>query len=302
MQSADGLRSFARGSLQSALSRGPGYEPQPPGVFFETETVRGYFIDFRAKTQAASEAEPWSLEPAGLAQLGLGWWERHLAGEPEALGTFLGTCELLERRGVGRGRELLWEYDVPVPKYGLVPPWCSGLAQAQAASTFVRAHLASGEDRFAELAVRAIAPILPGSPSGLLVRTSHGPVPEEAPSGQPSLILNGWIYALWGLWDVAVGLGSEGCRSLFEESTMCLREMIARYDIGWWSRYSLYPHRLPDLAKPFYHRLHIDQLDVMARLVAAGDLGETARRWAAYETAPRRVAAIAQKALFVALR
>lgn len=302
MRSADGLRSLARGSLQSALSTGPGYEPQPPGVFFETETVRGYFIDFRAKTQAASAAEPDSLEPAGLAQLALGWWERHLSGESEALGRFLGTCELLERRGVGRGRELLWEYGAPVPKYGLVPPWCSGLAQAQAASTFVRAHLASGEDRFAELAVRAIAPILPSSSSGLLVRTSDGPVPEEAPTGTPSLILNGWIYALWGLWDVAVGLGSEDCRSLFEESAMCLRAMIARYDVGWWSRYSLYPHRLPDLAKPFYHRLHVDQLEVMARLVGAGDLDDAARRWAAYETAPKRVAVIAQKALFVTLR
>jgi hypothetical protein len=264
--------------------------------------VRGYFIDFRAKTQATSGAEPWNLEPAGLAQLGLGWWERHLAGEPEALGTFLATCELLEQRGVRRRRELLWEYSVPVPKYGLLPPWCSCLAQAQAASTFVRAHLASGDDRFAELALRAIAPILPGSTSGLLARTSDGPVPEEAPSGRPSLILNGWIYALWGLWDVAVGLGSEDCRSLFEESTLCLRATIARYDVGWWSRYSLYPHRLPDLAKPFYHRLHIDQLEVMARLVGAGDLRETARRWAAYETAPKRAAAIAQKALFVALR
>ena len=264
--------------------------------------MHGYFIDFRAKTQAAGAAEPSRLVPAGLAQLALGWWERHLAGEPDALRAFLGTCALLEQRGVGNGRELLWEYDVPVPKYGLVPPWCSALAQAQAASAFARAHLASGDDRFADLAVRAIAPILPGSPSGLLALTPSGPVPEESPSSPPSLILNGWIYALWGLWDVAVGLGKEECRRLFEESVACLRRMIGRYDVGWWSRYSLYPHRLPDLAKPFYHRLHVHQLEVTARLVGASDLGEAARRWAAYDTAPRRVAVIAQKAVFVGLR
>lgn len=264
--------------------------------------MRGYFIDFRAKTQAAGAAEPSRLVPAGLAQLALGWWERHLAGEPAALGAFLGTCTRLERRGVARGRELLWEYEVPVPKYSLVPPWCSALAQAQAASVFVRAHFASGDDRFAELAKRAIAPILPGSASGLLVATPDGRVPEESPSTPPSLILNGWIYALWGLWDVAVGLGDEDCRRLFEESAACLRRTIDRYDVGWWSRYSLYPHRLPDLAKPFYHRLHVDQLDVLNRLVGASELATTARRWAAYDTPSRRLAAIAQKALFVAVR
>jgi hypothetical protein len=78
--------------------------------------------------------------------------------------------------------------------------------------------------------------------------------------------------------------------------------MIGSYDVGWWSRYSLYPHRLPDLAKPFYHRLHVHQLEVTARLVGEAELAETARRWAAYDTAPKRVGAIAQKALFVAVR
>jgi hypothetical protein len=203
---------------------------------------------------------------------------------------------------VRRGNELLWEYEVPVPKYGLVPPWCSALAQGQAASVFVRAHLASGDEHLAELAARAIASILPESPSGLLTLIPDGPVPEESPSNPPSLILNGWIYALWGLWDVAVGLGDEKCRSVFEESMACLRRTIERYDVGWWSRYSLYPHRLPDLAKPFYHRLHVHQLEVTARLIGADDLRETARRWAAYDTAPRRIAAIGQKALFVVLR
>jgi heparosan-N-sulfate-glucuronate 5-epimerase len=266
------------------------------------ESVRGYFIDFRAKTQAVSAADPRRLEPAGVAQLALGWWERYLAGEPDALGEFFTTCTLLERRGSQSGPELLWEYDMPVPKYRLIPPWCSALAQAQAASVFVRAHLASGDDRFGELALRAIAPILPGSVSGLLTVTRDGPVPEESPSSQPSLILNGWIYALWGLWEVALALGDEKSRSLFEESAACLLRIIGSYDVGWWSRYSLYPHRLPDLAKPFYHRLHVSQLEVTARLVGDAQLRETARRWAAYDTAPRRLAAIAQKALFVAVR
>jgi heparosan-N-sulfate-glucuronate 5-epimerase len=296
------LRTFARRSVQSALSIGPGYERQPAGSFVDVQVVRGYFVDFRAKTTSPTAAHPEALVPAGLAQLALGWWERHLAGDTDAMATFLRVCGLLAASGVDDRGELLWRYEMPVPKYDLVPPWYSALAQAQAASVFVRAHLASGEDRFAELARRSIAPVLPGSPSGLLASTPDGPVPEEAPTNPPSLILNGWIYALWGLWDVAVGLGDRPSRQLLDESVECLRRTLHRYDIGWWSRYSLYPHRLPDLAKPFYHRLHVDQLEVLHRLTGVDEFGEVARRFAAYDTRTHRLRAVAQKMLFVATR
>jgi heparosan-N-sulfate-glucuronate 5-epimerase len=284
------------------LSIGPGYERQPAGSFIDLQVVRGYFIDFRAKTNSPTAARPEALVPAGLAQLALGWWERHLAGDAGAMTAFLRVCGLLAASGVDGARELLWRYEMPVSKYDLAPPWYSALAQAQSASVFVRAHLASGEDRFAELARRSIAPVLPGSPSGLLASTLEGPVPEEAPTNPPSLILNGWIYALWGLWDVAVGLGDRASRQLLDESLDCLRRTLHRYDVGWWSRYSLYPHRLPDLAKPFYHRLHIDQLEVLHRLTGVAEFGETARRFAAYDTRTHRLRAVAQKLLFVGTR
>jgi heparosan-N-sulfate-glucuronate 5-epimerase len=296
------LIAFARRSVRSALSIGPGYEAQPAGAFVDVRIVRGYFIDFRAKTTSPTAARPEALVPAGLAQLALGWWERHLAGDAGAMEHFLRVCGLLAASGVDGQSELLWPYEMPVPKYHLAPPWYSALAQAQAASAFVRAHLASGDDQFAELARRSIAPVLPGSSSGLLMSTLDGPVPEEAPSNPPSLILNGWIYALWGLWDVAVGLGDRLSRQVLDESVECLRRTLHRYDIGWWSCYSLYPHRLPDLAKPFYHRLHIDQLEVLHRLTGVAEFGAAARRFAAYDTRAHRMRAVAQKTLFVATR
>jgi len=206
---------------------------------------------------------------------------------------------LLEQHGEELDGELLWPYPMSLRKYRLDPPWYSALAQGQAASVFVRAQLQSGDERFARAARSSIAPLLPGSTSGLLAVTADGVVPEEAPSQPPSLILNGWIYALWGLWDVAVGLGDRDCQAVFEDSTRCLQRSLERYDVGWWSRYSLFPHPLPDLAKPFYHRLHVDQLEVLYRLVGYPEFLDTSRRWAGYDTIPRRLAALGQKALFV---
>src|SRR4051812_1817582 len=147
-------------ALNAALSRGPGYEPTPIGPAFDDRSVSGYYIDFRAKTTAPVAGNAAALPAIQLIQLALGWWERHVGGDDAALSRFLELCAEIERRSVPKGGSLVWPVNVAVPKYGLVPGWSSALAQGQAGSVFVRAHLASGEDRYGELALRAVEPFL----------------------------------------------------------------------------------------------------------------------------------------------
>jgi hypothetical protein len=280
-------------AINAALSRGPGYEPTPIGPAFDDVSVHGYYIDFRAKTTSPVAGDAGALPAIQLIQLALGWWERHTAGDDGALERFLQLCSEVERRAVGDGAELRWPVNVAVPKYGLAPGWSSALAQGQAGSVFVRAHLASGDDRYAELALLAVEPFLAGSEL-----VTDGPILEEAPSDPPSHVLNGWMSALWGLWDVQLGLGDARARSLFDASVGCLRTALPSYDTGWWTLYSLYPHPLKDLAKPIYHRFHVTQLEVYHRLTGFADIGAARARWASYDRAPSRGRAIAQKAAF----
>src|SRR5581483_324092 len=294
------IASEIRRHIGSAFSRGVGYEATPPGSFFETGSVRGYFIDFRAKTDdATAEAD---LLPADLAQVALGWFDRSLAGEAGAMDRFQAACSLLEASAERREGELRWAYPIGIRKYHLEPPIYSAMAQAQIASVFVRAYLAGAGQHHADIAVAAVQPLLAAGGSDLVSLTPDGPVLEEVDSSPPSHILNGWIYSLWGLWDVALGLGHDAARSMYEASLDCLRSTLDRYDVGWWTRYSLYPHRVPDLAKPFYHRLHIDQMEVLHRLTGVEGFGATAQRWRAYDTPAHRLAAVCQKAVFVATR
>jgi hypothetical protein len=56
------------------------------------------------------------------------------------------------------------------------------------------------------------------------------------------------------------------------------------------------------VASPFYHRLHIVQLQVMARLTGDGTFTTYATRWAGYAADPKkRRRAFLRKALFKAL-
>jgi hypothetical protein len=288
----------ALGGARATVGRGKGYEAQPVGQCFTEAPLSGYFIDFRAKTTAGTASSPWTLSPTALAQLSLGWWERIVAGEPDLFPQFLETAELLRRASHRKADCSLWAYEVDLPKYGIRAPWYSAMAQGQIASVFARMASRTGDPADAALALGAIKPLLEPSEPCLVARTPEGLVLEEAPSDHPSRILNGWIFALIGLWDVGEGLRDEAAEDAFDEGIATLARALPLYDVGWWSRYSLYPHRLVDLAKPFYHRLHVAQLDALYRLTGIDAFAETSARWASYDRLLPRSRALAQKASF----
>jgi hypothetical protein len=291
------------GTLLGAIRGvGTGYEAQPFGARTDPGSVRGYFVDLSAKTSAATAEFPEALPPAGLAQLALGWWERALSGDPAAESHFERACALLADRGTSAPDGVRWAYMVAVSKYGLRPPWFSAMAQGQVASVFVRAFLASGDERWRSLALDAVGPLVVGRESDLVAFPSEGPVLQEVPGEPRAHVLNGWIYALWGLWDVHVGLDETNAGMRFRESAGALAAMLDRYDVGWWTRYSLYPHALADLAKPFYHRLHVTQMQVMARLTSRKEFDDAALRWRGYDNRRHLALVLGQKLVFRAAR
>jgi hypothetical protein len=284
--------------LNATLSRGAGYEAVPAGTAWDDSSVRGYYIDYSAKTTSPPFSDPTRLAPVDLIQLGLAWYERELAGDRTAREQFLRVCDLVEARGESSGSELRWVMRSPVPKYRLPPGWCSALSQGQAASLFVRAHLATGDDRYAELAAGAVRPLLAGSGTDLVTQTGAGPILQEYPSDPPSHVLNGWISALWGVWDVRLALGDSRAEEVLAATIACLRANLPAYDTGWWTRYSLYPLVLQDLAKPIYQTFHVAQLRVLHGLTGHDDIRQVAERWAGYDRAGARGLAVAQKGLF----
>ena len=73
------------------------------------------------------------------------------------------------------------------------------------------------------------------------------------------VVLNGWIFALWGLLDYIKVTGDKAIQEAYDKSLATLERYIPHYDLGYWSRYD-YSLRT---ASPFYHKLHMDQFAVM---------------------------------------
>ena len=134
---------------------------------------------------------------------------------------------------------------MPVPKYGIVAPFASALAQGQIASLFVRAYGSTQEPAYAVTARRAIEPLLSRRTTDLVSITSAGPILEEIPTHPRSHVLNGWISALWGILDVGLGLEDDHAGETYVRGIACLESLLDRYDTGWWTKYSLFPGRCP---------------------------------------------------------
>ncbi len=172
-----------------------------------------------------------------------------------------------------------WEY-----RETLKAPWYSALAQGQGISVLVRAHKESGEFRYLEAAERALASFYKsGDDGGVAFTDEHGDLWfEEYLVTPPTHILNGFIWAAWGIYDYYLATQHSTVHDLFSRAVKTLLHNLNHYDMGFWSLYEQSGTRLPMLASPFYHQLHIVQLRVMHRLTGEPTFAHVADRWETY--------------------
>jgi heparosan-N-sulfate-glucuronate 5-epimerase len=298
----------ARRRVQPGLLRTAASFRQPLGSQIEIGAVRGYYIDLRAKAENLRWPPEWwcrheEQEYIAVSQFGLACYERFVAGEGDDwLAVARRTGEYLidqqQRQGVRDGGWVhLWAYP---HTYQLRPPWLSAMAQGEAASLLVRLYLTSKEPRFADAARRALRPLnVPVSEGGVRASLDGGLFFEELPTQPSSFILNGAMFALWGCYDVAVGLCDRQAGELFRTGVETLDRNIGRWDTGFWSRYDLYPHPRVNVANPFYHRLHVSQLEAMQLLTAHRRFASAIARFERYARSPLNTArAYAAKVAF----
>jgi len=316
----DSVRSGAARRTQPGPLRRAGSLALPIGPRLAKREVAGYGVDLRAKAEGPAWPSSWMLLGGGSAarvssvraerlvyvahvQWGLGCFERYLAGEGEVWleGAVGAGRYLVSSQQRGGPRDGGWVHWFPFPHtYPLTGPWLSAMAQGQGASLLVRLYGATGEEEFADAAGRALRPLrVPVAAGGTQAQLGDGPFPEEYPTIPPSMVLNGAFFALWGLHDVAIGLGDAQAMGEFEQGVDSLAGGLYRWDTGFWSRYDLYPHRIPNLANPFYHRLHITLMHATRTLAPRAQFDSMIERFEAYARSPRNSRrAYASKVLF----
>lgn len=161
-----------------------------------------------------------------------------------------------------------WMTDVPLPQYRHPGPWQSAFSQSRGISILLRGYQLTGNKAYADMARSALIPFTFAVPDGGVTSfTQWGPFYEEYPAATPTLVLNGMIFSLCGLYDfVRVFAQDKLARELFDRGIQTLREMLPVFDLGYWSRYNLcsaawYPKTDP--ATFGYQNLHIVQMQLL---------------------------------------
>ena len=172
-----------------------------------------------------------------------------------------------------------WEY-----RDTLKAPWYSALAQGQGISVLVRAHKESGAARYLDAARAAFESFQrPIEEGGVAFTDESGDLWfEEYIVFPPTHILNGFIWALWGVNDYVLATKETTPQELLTRGVRTLLHNLDRYDLGFWSLYEQSGTRLPMVASVFYHRLHIVQLRIMHRLTGEELFSRVADRWEDY--------------------
>jgi hypothetical protein len=189
-----------------------------------------------------------------------------------------------------------WEYRTP-----LRAPWYSGLAQGQGISLLLRAHLATGDSSYLDAATRAfVAFTTPVAQGGVNFEDEQGNIWfEEYIVDPPTHILNGFIWAAWGIYDYKLATGDTRAGALWEAAIRTLSSNLLQYDAGYWSLYEQSGTRMKMMASPFYHDLHITQLEVLHWLTGEQVFHHYAERWREYRASSlKRLRALAYKSIF----
>ncbi|XP_035230885.1 D-glucuronyl C5-epimerase B-like [Stegodyphus dumicola] len=172
----------------------------------------------------------------------------------------------------------------------LAPGWYSAMAQGQAMSVLTRAFRVTGDLHYLEAALRAIKLFNIRSEQKGILTTFLGKYVwyEEYPTIPSSYVLNGFIYSLFGLYDVQQSGSHKLCREagkLFDNGLISLKQMLPLFDTGSGSVYDLRHFSLgvaPNLARWDYHSTHINQLLFLSTIHDDPILKSVSERWTGY--------------------
>ena len=198
-----------------------------------TDKLGEYYMGFEAKADYSGHYDSHGIpmldyhgqiglqyNPIAIAQWGLGNHDLfHRTGSDERKEKFLKAsdwlCNHLEQNRCGVwiwNHHFDWEY-----RDTLKAPWYSGLAQGQGISLLVRAHRETAKPEYFHAAERAFTSFLmPTEDGGVTFTDEHGNLWfEEYIVSPPTHILNGFMWAAWGVYDYFLATGDPTAQAPF---------------------------------------------------------------------------------------
>jgi len=261
--------------------------------------VGNYYLDFSSKAfypqQFSSDGIPLfnyktylnTEQPVVIAQYALGLLSllaKENFNHPGLEKKYLNVADWFVKNKQPFKEGIGWYIKILHPNYGLNAPWISAMAQGEAISVLTRAAKISKNDLYENVAIKALVPFEYKVSSGGIVNHFNSiPVYEEAPSTPKTMaVLNGFIFSLFGLYDLYLLNKNKKAYSLFNNGIDSLIKLIPYYDFKYWTNYFLYEYPQQYYSSFTYHVLVTEQLKVLYILTGEHILNLYAKKWESY--------------------
>jgi hypothetical protein len=205
--------------------------------------------------------------PGNIAADGIRFVDGYVrTGNPAYLDKARVRAAKLREIGIAKDGALYLPYGFDYPAEALKAPWVSAYSQGLALSFFVRLFRVTGEASYAETARLVFAAFrLLGARRAHWVAyvISSDLWLEEYPSARPTHVLNGFNFAIFGLYDYERLTRDPGAAQLLQGALATMRKRAVAYRVpGGVSLYDLV-HRTQH---EHYHEIHIWQLAALGSI------------------------------------
>jgi len=225
--------------------------------------------------------------PIVIAQYALGVFENLYSGsfnDDNIKTKFLKVADWFAKNKVNVCNGYGWLIKIKYPEYNLLEPWISGMAQGEAISVLSRAAKISGNNLYEDISVQALSPFeYDVNDGGLINYFNSIPVYEEFPTRDRTMaVLNGFIFALFGLYDLFLLNKNKKAFELFDKGIHSLKKLLPFYDIKTWTRYYLYNYPDKYYSSYTYHILVLEQLKALFYITEEKMFLDYSDRWLDY--------------------
>ena len=255
---------------------------QDIGKCFSKDEIKGYYNNMTEKVTKMPELlenedmpqlnlanGKFTYFPVAIFQYGLGAYDLYLQTQDLRYERkFLQCVDWAMEHQDTQGRWNNFSHYCPEHPYG-------AMAQGEGASLLTRAFKHTNELKYLDAAKKAVDYMLLPLEQGGTAKYADEEVYLMEYTFK-AMVMNGAIFAWWGLYDYVLITKDAGrYKDLMEKILESLMKVLPRFKCSYWSLYSLDGL----MASPFYHNLHIAQMQAMYELTGNIIFYTYAERW-----------------------
>ncbi len=220
-----------------------------------------------------------------ISQYGLACYNQYKrTGKKEWYEKFMAQVKWHENNLLKNDRGIyLWYANFDWDYHGIQKkPWASGLAQGNGLSLLTRAYIETRDEKYLDLCEKVFKSIITEIKDGGVMLVEDENYWIEEMLNPPKHILNGFMWALMGVYDYYLLTKDNNVKYWFDKFINTLETNLHTFDTGYWSLYEHAGTKIPMLASYFYHSLHIVQLKILYKMTNRRIFEEYANKWEKY--------------------